>query len=57
MRDTTPTKPDKVNTVKQTASLLKPAKSDKKNKGCLTTDYIIEGDSEVSIEIVTEMRP
>ena len=56
-RDTSPAKPDKSNKAKPATSLLKPAKSDKKDKGCLTTDYIIEGDSEVSIEIVTEMRP
>ena len=50
-RDTSPAKPDKSNKAKPTTSLLKPAKADKKDKGCLTTDFIIEGDSEVSIEI------
>ena len=54
-RDTSPAKPDKSNKSKPTASLLKPAKTDKKDKACLTTDYIVEGDSELSIEIVAEV--
>ncbi len=53
-RDSSPAKPDKTIKAKSADSLLKPAKPDKKDKGVLTTDYIIEGDSEVSIEIVTE---
>ena len=54
-RDTSPAKPDKSNKSKPTTSLLKPAKTDKKDKACLTTDYIVEGDSELSIEIVAEV--
>ena len=53
-RDTSPAKPEKSAKTKPASSLLKPAKPDKKDKGCLTTDYIIEGDAEVSIEISTE---
>ena len=53
-RDTSPVKPEKSTKNKPPSSLLKPAKPDKKEKGCLTTDYIIEGDAEVSIEISTE---
>ena len=53
-RGTAPAKPDKPAKAKPATSLLKPAKPDKKDKGCLTTDYIIEGDAEVSIEISAE---
>ena len=56
-RDTSPAKPEKSSKTKPSGSLLKPAKPDKKDKGCLTTDYIIEGDAEVSIEIRTEATP
>jgi hypothetical protein len=45
---------DPVKTVrpKAAASLLTTHKADQKTKGFLTTDYIIEGDTEVSIVIV-----
>lgn len=51
-RAASPAKPDKPNKAKTIGSLLKQAKLDKKDKGCLTTDYIIEGDSEVSLGII-----
>lgn len=49
--DKEPAKPEKSPKAKQAASLLAPRAKEQKNKGFLTTDYIIEGDAEVSIEI------
>lgn len=49
--DTEPAKPEKAPRGKQAASIMAPRKADQKIKGFTTTDYIIEGDSEVSIEI------
>lgn len=53
-RSTAPAKPDKPAKAKPATSLLKQGKPDKKDKGCLTTDYIIEGDTEISVEINAE---
>jgi len=53
-RSTAPVKPDKPAKAKPATSLLKQGKPDKKDKGCLTTDYIIEGDTEISVEINAE---
>ncbi len=50
--DKEPSKPEKNDKAKPGASLLKPRKSDRKIKGTLTTEYIVEGDTEVGIEIV-----
>ena len=48
--DKEPAKPDKPDKVKPAAiSLLK--KAEQKSKGVATTDYIIEGDTEITIEI------
>ena len=48
--DREPAKPDKPDKVKPAAiSLLK--KAEQKNKGVSTTDYIVEGDTEITIEI------
>jgi len=50
--DKEPLKPEKPGKTKSSPSLLTARKPDQKNKGVVTTDYIIEGDAEVSIEIV-----
>lgn len=50
--DKEPVKPEKTGKTKSSPSLLTARKPDQKNKGVVTTDYIIEGDAEVSIEIV-----
>ena len=55
--DKDPAKPEKPAKGKTTASLLSSSKPDLKKKGFLTTDYIIEGDTEVSIEITQEAKP
>ena len=45
-----PEKPDKTEKTKAApSSLLR--KPEQKNKGVATTDYIIEGDTEISVEI------
>jgi hypothetical protein len=49
--DPEPAKPEKPAKGKASASLMQPRKAEQKIKGVLTTDYIIEGDVEVSIEI------
>lgn len=56
VRDTSPAKPEKPNKPGQakTPSLLKPDKEERREKGVLTTDLIIEGDSEVSLEVRSE---
>ena len=51
MRDAGAAKPEKA---KSAPSLLSKRKTEAKNKGVLTTDTIIEGDTEVSIEITAE---
>ena len=56
-KDKEPLKPEKPGKSKTTASLLAPRKQDHKNKGFLTTDYIIEGDTEVGIDIVKAGKP
>ena len=55
--DKDPAKPEKPAKGKPTTSLLSSSKPDLKKKGFLTTDYIIEGDTEVSIEITQEAKP
>ena len=55
--DKDPVKPEKPAKGKPAASLLSSRKTDQKKKGFLTTDYIIEGDTEVSIEIMQETTP
>ena len=50
--DQEPAKPDKSGKGKPSASLLSATKPDRKNKGVLTTDYIVEGDTEISLDIV-----
>ena len=55
--DKDPVKPDKPAKGKSAASLLSSRKADQKKKGFLTTDYIIEGDTEVGIEITQEAKP
>ena len=55
--DKDPAKPDKPAKGKPAASLLSSRKADQKKKGFLSTDYIIEGDTEVSIEITQEAKP
>jgi hypothetical protein len=55
--DKDPVKPEKPAKGKSTASLLSSHKTDQKKKGFLTTDYIIEGDTEVGIEITQEAKP
>lgn len=54
--DKEPAKPEKAGKVKSASSLLT-HKPDQKNKGSLTTDYIIEGDTEVGVEIVQSGTP
>ena len=52
-----PAKPEKPGKTKPAASLLSARKPEAKVKGVLTTDFIIEGETEVSIEISkTESR-
>ncbi|NMC32257.1 MAG: peptidase S55 SpoIVB [Veillonellaceae bacterium] len=55
--DREPTKPEKPAKPKPAGPLLAPRKIDQKKKGFLTTDYIIEGDTEVSIEILPAGKP
>ena len=55
--DKDPAKPEKPAKGKPSGSLLAARKTDPKKKGFLTTDYIIEGDTEVSIEITQEAKP
>ena len=57
VNDKDPAKPEKPAKGKPTSSLLSSRKPDPKKKGFLTTDYIIEGDTEVSIEIMQETTP
>ena len=56
-KDKEPPKLEKSGKAKATASLLAPRKPEHKNKGFLTTDYIIEGDTEVGIDIVKAGKP
>ena len=55
--DRDPAKPEKPAKPKPAGSLLSPRKADQKKKGFLTTDYIIEGDTEVSLEILPVGKP
>lgn len=50
-----PVKPERTEKAKPTASLLQ-KKPEQKNKGLITTDYIVEGDTEISLEIVKTPR-
>ena len=49
--DNEPAKPEKPEKIKTVASLL-PKKTEQKNKGVVTTDYIVEGDTEINLEIL-----
>ena len=55
--DREPAKPEKPAKPKPAGSLLTSRKTDQKKKGFLTTDYIIEGDTEVSLEILPVGKP
>ena len=55
--DKEPAKPEKPAKGKPAGSLLAARKTEQKKKGFLTTDYIIEGDTEVSIEITQAGKP
>lgn len=55
--DREPAKPEKPAKPKPAGSLLTSRKADQKKKGFLTTDYIIEGDTEVSLEILPAGNP
>lgn len=46
-----PEKPEKQEKSKPAASLLNPRKPEQKTKGFLTTDYIVEGDTEITVEV------
>lgn len=50
--DKEPAKPEKTGKAKAPASLLGARKAEQKKKGSLTTDFIIEGETEISIDIV-----